>query len=83
VVKNLGDTMEKAYDIKELGLKLKAKGLDIAEESLKIIVEESFDWLEESAKLSPNMYDDMMAMVYPQAKSYVIAQVDKLDGEVG
>ena len=75
--------MEKAYDLKVLGEKLKGKGLDVAEESLKIVVDELFVWLTESAVMSPNVYDDMMALVYPQAKKYILEQVDKIDGQEG
>jgi hypothetical protein len=75
--------MERAYDLKELGNELKGHGLDIAEESLMIVCDSVFAWLEKSAVKSPNVYDDMMAMVYPQAKKYVKEQIDKIDGEVG
>lgn len=75
--------MEKAYDPKVLISKLKGRGLDIAEEAAKIVVEESFSWLEESAQISANPIDDVAAIVYPHAKKFALEQIDKIDGQVG
>ena len=75
--------MEKAYDIKDLGLKLKSKGLDLAEEASKIVVDSVLDWFEESAKLSATPYDDMALIVLPQIKIFIAAQLDRIDGQVG
>ena len=73
--------MEKAYDLKVLGEKIKAKGLDLAEDALEIVVEELFQWVEESAKASKSPYDDMGLVVLPQLKKLALEQVDKVDGE--
>lgn len=75
--------MEKAYDFKELGLMMKGKGLDLAEESLALTFECVMDWLEESAKVSSTPYDDMALVVMPQLKKMVLDLIDKVDGEVG
>lgn len=75
--------MDKAYDLKVLGEKLKGKGLDMAEESAKIVFESVVEWVEESASISPNLYDDMIKLVMPQIKKVVLEQIDKIDGEVG
>ena len=75
--------MEKAYDVKALIAKLKGRGLDIAEEAAIILIEESFDWIEESAKLSPTPYDNMALIVLPQLKEIALKTVDKLDGAQG
>jgi hypothetical protein len=75
--------MEKAYDLKDLGLKLKSKGLDLAEDASKIVADSVFEWFEESAKLSSTPYDDMALIVLPQIKSFVAGQIDKIDGKVG
>lgn len=72
--------MEKAYDLKALVEKLKAKGLDVAEDAAKVIVEESFAWVEESAKLSATPYDDLLIAVIPVMKKEVLKAVDKIDG---
>ncbi len=73
--------MEKAYDLKELGKILKDKGLDLAEDALKIVAESTFDWVEESAKISPTPYDDMGLVVLPQLKKLAFEKIDKIDGE--
>lgn len=75
--------MEKAYDPKALVEKLKGRGLDLAEDAGKIIVEELFVWVEESAKLSASPYDDMALIVMPQLKEKALAFVDKIDGVEG
>lgn len=75
--------MEKAYDLKALALKLKARGLDIAEDAAKIIVEETMDWTVESALKSENKVDDILAGVMPIAKKHVLELVDKIDGQEG
>ncbi len=75
--------MEKAYDVKVLIGKLKARGLDVAEEAGKILVEETFAWLGESADVSENPYDNMAKVIYPKAKEFALAQIDKLDGVQG
>lgn len=74
--------MVKAYDIKELVSKLKAKGLDVAEDAAKHVVEASLDWVEESAKISATPYDDMGLIVLPKLKELALAAADKIDGEV-
>mgnify|MGYP005989106507 CR=1 FL=1 len=74
---------KKAYDFKVLAAKLKAKGLDLAEETVKMIAEETFDWVEESAKISPTPYDDMGMIVLPQLKKLAFDNIDKIDGQEG
>lgn len=75
--------MEKAYDLKALVEKLKAKGLDVAEETAKIALQEVFQWVEDSAKLSATPYDDMGLIVLPQLKKLALEAADKIDGAVG
>jgi hypothetical protein len=78
-----GNRMDKAYDIKVLAEKLKANGLEIAEESAKIVVKATLEWIEESAKLSATPYDDLALVVMPQVKSFIDKSIDKIDGQVG
>jgi len=40
-------------------------------------------WLKESAALSANKVDDMLAPMLAPVEAYVLEQVDKIDGEVG
>lgn len=75
--------MDKAYDVKALAEQLKAKGLDIAEESLKIVAEELLVWLENSATISPNNYDDLIKVVIPMVKGHILKAIDKIDGKEG
>lgn len=75
--------MEKAYDLKVLVEKLKAKGLDVAEETAKVIVSETLDWVQESAPKSPTNIDDIVAMAIPFVKPKILEAIDKIDGQVG
>jgi len=79
--------MEKAYDLKELGLKLKNAGLPIAEEALEsvagIVYKEMKAWLKESAPISETKMDDFVAPFYDQLDPIVLPLIDKIDGQVG
>ena len=74
---------EKAYDIKDLGEKLKAKGLDIAEDASVLVLESVIDWLQESAVKSENKVDDIVAPLLGAIKPYILDQIDRIDGEKG
>jgi len=71
--------MEKAYDIKGLTAELKANGLELAEEAAKVVIESVFTWLEKSAVLSENKWDDMASILYPKIKQYALEQADKIN----
>tara|TARA_R110000851_G_scaffold54389_1_gene128408 strand:- start:195 stop:425 length:231 start_codon:yes stop_codon:yes gene_type:complete len=73
--------MEKAYDLKLLGEELKKEGLEIAEESLKIILTAVMNFLEKSAELSDTPIDDMVAMLYPQLKKLALKEIEKINKE--
>lgn len=75
--------MEKAYDLKDLAEKAKAKGLDIAEDAAVHLIDVVFDWLDESAGMSENVYDDILRSVYPLARAEAKKAADKIDGQVG
>lgn len=70
---------KKAYDLKLLLEKLKAQGIEVLEENAKILVETTFDWLEESAKLSKTPYDDMAVVIYPKAKELILEQAERIN----
>lgn len=73
--------MEKAFELGALVEKLKARGLDVAEEAAKVIVEEVLDWADESVKLSETKFDDLALPFIPQLKAAALGLVDKIDGE--
>lgn len=75
--------MEKAYDPKALVEQLKGQGLPLAEDAAEKLVVALFGWLEESAKMSENKIDDALSALYPHAKELALAQIDKIDGQVG
>lgn len=75
--------MEKAYDIKALAEKLKGRGLDVAEEAVKDIIQETSAWLIESAAISVNPIDNIAALALPEVVKYALEQADKIDGQVG
>lgn len=75
--------MDRAFDVKDLVARLRARGLDLAEEAGKIVVEETLNWTEESVKLSENKFDDAALILMPTIKEAAMSAVDKIDGQVG
>lgn len=75
--------MEKAYDTKALVEKLKAKGMDVAEDAAILAVTEVMAWFKESALLSENKYDDLVLGVLPLIETEILKLVDKIDGKEG
>ena len=75
--------MEKPFDTKALAERLKSKGLDIAEEAAKIVVEETLGWVSDSVTMSESKVDDLALAIIPAVKPYIMAQIDMIDGQVG
>ena len=73
--------MKKAYDFKVLLERLKEAGVEVAEESAKVIVETTFDWTSESAILSENKYDDFLVPFLPKAKAHVLEMAEGINPE--
>ncbi len=73
--------MDKAYDFKALRDKLKERGLDVAEDAAEGLVEDLFWFMEESAKLSENKFDDIALIILPELKKKALEAADKIDGE--
>ena len=63
--------------------KLKAEGLDVAEDAAKVVVEAVLEWAEDAVVKSENKYDDLLLAVFPVVKSELLKLVDKIDGEQG
>lgn len=75
--------MKEAYQLKVLGEKLKAKGLDKAEEMAGEIYVELKAWLKEGAAKSATPFDDMVVPFLENLDAIVMPQIDKIDGQVG
>lgn len=75
--------METAYDLKNLGERLKAKGLIEVEDLAGAIYDEVKAWIKESAALSENKLDDVAAPFIDQLDGLVKPQIDKIDGAEG
>lgn len=73
----------KPYDLKVLMEKLKARGLDIAEDMAKVVVEETLVWVDESAAASENKVDDLARIGIPALKELALKLADKIDGKEG
>ena len=70
-------------DFKKLLEALKGKGLDLAEDAAKVVVIEVLEFVEKEVTESENKYDDILLAVLPAVKAVLLAQIDKIDGEVG
>ena len=79
--------MEKAYDLKALGEMLKVEGVPVAAEAAEAIAGKVYvafkKWVQESAILSENKIDDVVAPFIGQLDPLVLPQIDKIDGQVG
>lgn len=75
--------MDKPFDIADLGKKLKEKGLDVAEEALKILATETLEWTQESCLIHPNALVKLGAPVVAAVKPFVLSEIDKIDGQPG
>lgn len=79
--------MDKAYDLKALGMMIAAEakkdGLEIAESAVENLGKSVYFgfkmWAKESAQMSDNKIDDFLAPFYDQADSFVMAQINKID----
>lgn len=75
--------MNKPFDIQDLKDRLKAKGLDAAEEVLKVVANEAIDWVAESCALHENAFIKIGGTIAAAAKPAVMKELDKVDGQVG
>lgn len=73
----------KAYDLKVLLEKLKGQGLELTEEAAKLFVKQLILWLQESAAMSENKFDDIAAMGLPELEKLALKLADKIDGQEG
>lgn len=69
----------KAYDLKVLLEKLKAQGLELTEEAVKIFVKQLVIWLQESAAISENKIDDVAALGLPELEKLALKLADDIN----
>lgn len=75
--------MEKPFDIANLAERLKANGLDLAEDVAKVVAKETLSWVKESVLLTSNPFDDLLTAVLPVVSDFVMAELDKIDQKPG
>jgi hypothetical protein len=75
--------MEKAYDLKVLEEKLKAKGLPEVEKLAEKAYEAVKEWFVESAAISAGKIDDLAIPFMGIVDGIVKPQLDKIDGVEG
>lgn len=76
-----GRLIMEVVSLKEL---LKAKGLEVAEDTAKLVVEAVFEFAEAAAKASKNTTDDVLVGgLLPLIKPMVLKFVDEIDKKVG
>lgn len=73
--------MEKAYDVKDLLNRLKNDGLELAEKEAGLFYKHLKEWFQESAVLSPNKIDDVVAPFASQLDPIMLPLIDKIDGQ--
>ena len=71
--------MEKPYDFKNLLERLKAEGIEVAEETAKAFIKTLFPWLTESALMSENKFDDVFAALYPLAEQQILGLAENIN----
>lgn len=74
--------MEKAWDVKDLVARLKARGLDVAEEMAVVVVEEAMAWTHDSVVLSDTKMDDLALPFLPSIEKALKGLADKVNGKV-
>lgn len=72
----------KAWELKNLIDRLKARGLSQAEAVLKVFAAESLDWASESLMLSEKPYLKFCGPMVAGAKPLLLQQLDKIDGKI-
>ena len=63
--------------------KLKARGLNIAEDAAGEAVKAVFEGVREYVQASENQFDDLALAVMPAIESIVLKEIDKIDGKIG
>ncbi len=69
----------KAYDIKRLGELLKAEGLEVLEDGAEGTYRAMKKWLQESAKISKTLVDDMVMPFLDNLDDMVLDKLDDIN----
>jgi hypothetical protein len=74
--------LQKPYDVQALVEQLKSDGLTVAEQGVKSLVTDVFQWVSDSVKLSATPFDDIILIVLPKIQEQIMKELDKIDGKV-
>jgi hypothetical protein len=76
--------MEKAFDLKDLEARLKAKGLVAVEGLAEVVANEVFEWAEASCLIHENAFVKAIGVQAIQiVKPLAMGAIDKIDGQPG
>ena len=76
--------MEKAFDLKDLEARLKAKGLTSVEGLAEVVAKEVFEWAEASCLIHENALVKAIGVPAIQiVKPLAMGAIDKIDGQPG
>jgi len=62
---------------------LKEKGLDLAEDAAKLLVDAVLDFAEQAVRDSENKLDDILLAIIPLLRPMLMEYIDKIDGKKG
>jgi predicted histidine transporter YuiF (NhaC family) len=75
---------ESQVDLKAMIVaKLKAKGMDIAEDTAVALVKAVLELIPEVVAATPNKVDDLLIAIIPVVQPALMDLLDKIDGEEG
>ena len=66
-------------DFKGLLDELKGEGIEVAEESAKVLIRAVMNWLEKEVIASENKYDDLLLAVMPIMKQKLLELADDIN----
>lgn len=75
--------MQNAYDVQDLLMRLKGDGMDLTEKEVGLFYMHLKDWFKESAAISDNKIDDLIAPFISQLDPIFLPLIDKINGKEG
>jgi len=76
-----GKVKAEAYDLEQLGLVLKAQGLEVLEGAARKSFISVVTWLKQSAAISSTPWDDLAFKFLEQYEKLVLEKIDGIDGK--